>query len=335
MAEVRKNPLLEGLSGRVGDVVFRIRDGRTFVARRPVRGPAKAATGARGETISRFKQAVAFAREARHKPAFRSLSRMLRGYSPYHLAIQDFLSMPVIERVDAAGVGPTGGSLVIEVSEKIEVRSVEVRLLEGRGEAPAGGDATGDAAGDATGNATAQKSLPLGGAKPGATVLRAERVSGARRVSPGSEGEDVGRRGGPLEQPRPQATHPARGSDSGGPARSVSSSAAPPSTPAEFFFRRPSATPTPAGRAGAHASASASEPAPTARPEETDSGGVGSADGSGEGASLVTWTIWRLTLPRPGEIEVRALDYAGNAATRRMWAGPENGFGGPVSVERD
>jgi hypothetical protein len=306
MAEVRKNPLLEGLSGRVGDVVFRIRDGRTFVARRPVRGPARAATGARGETISRFKLAVAFAREARHKPAFRSLSRMLRGYSPYHLAIQDFLSIPVIERINAAGVGSAGGSLVIEVSEKIEVRSVEVRLLEGRG-----------------------------GTNPGAILLRAERVSGARRIPPGAEGEEARRRGGPLEPPRQQATHPVRGSDPGGYARTVPSSPAPPSTPAEIFFRRPTATTTPAGQAGARASASANEPGPTARPEATDAGGVGSADESVEGASLVTWTIWRLMLPRPGEIEVRALDYAGNAATRRMWVGPEDASGGPAGLERD
>ena len=316
MAEVRQNPLLEGLSGRVGDVVFRIRDGRTFVARRPVRRATTATTGARRERLSRFKQAVAFAREARHKPAFRSLSRMLRGYSPYHLAIQDYLSEPVIERVDASAVGTDGGVLVVEVSEKIEVRSVEVRLLELRGDAAASGQAAG------------QGALPLGGAKSGAIVLRAERVSGSRRVAPGTGGEEAAWGSDPIGASRPAASPAA--SRAASPASSPASPATPPSTPAEIFFRRPSASATPAGQAGARAAASASEPVPPARPEEIEVGGSGSSDGSGEGGSLVTWTIWRLTLPRPGEVEVRALDYAGNAAACQVWAGPQNSSGQPV-----
>jgi hypothetical protein len=288
MAEVRRNTLLEGLSGRVGDVVFRIRDGRTFVARRPVRCAAATATGARGETLSRFKQAVAFAREARHKPAFRSLSRMLRGYSPYHLAIQDYLSEPVIERVDASAVGAAGGLLVVEVSEKIEVRSVEIQLLEGGVDAATGGDAT------------SQGDLPLGGENTHAIVLRAERVSGARRVVPGA------------------LSRPARESVPSSPAPPP----APPSTPAEIFFRRPSATTTPEAEAGERAATNPRESTPSPRREEFEASGAGSEDETGEGSSKVTWTIWRLTVPHPGEIEVRAFDYAGNVATHRRWVGP-------------
>jgi len=132
MAVVRKNSPLDGLSGRVGDLVFRRRAGKTIVARRPGRrDPSRATTEPRQGSMSRFKQAVAFARDARHQPAYRSLCRQLRGASPYHLAIQDFLSEPVIEGVDAGSIGSSGGPLLVTVREKIAVREVRARPVGG------------------------------------------------------------------------------------------------------------------------------------------------------------------------------------------------------------
>jgi hypothetical protein len=131
MAVARGNPLLDGLHGRVGELVFRRLGEHTIVSQRPSRRRPPKASEQRERTVSRFREAVAFAREARHTPAFRSLARALRGYSPYHLAIQDYLSEPVIESVDDSEVGSTGGPVTVVVSERIEVRSVEARMLVG------------------------------------------------------------------------------------------------------------------------------------------------------------------------------------------------------------
>lgn len=128
MAIVKKGTLLDGLSGRVGDLVCRTRGDRTIVSIRPGQRNEPERSAARERTITRFQAAVEFAREARHKPAFRSLSRMLRGFSPYHVALQDYLSEPVIEAIDASRVGPAGGELRIAVSEKIAIRSVRVMM---------------------------------------------------------------------------------------------------------------------------------------------------------------------------------------------------------------
>lgn len=130
MAMVKKGAMMDGMRGRVGDLVFRVRGDQTIVSCRPRR---RKRMGPRSRdlerTLSRFRKAVRFAREARNQHAFRSLSRLLGGYSPYHVAVQDYLSDPTIETVDASRIGPAGGELVIRVSERVAVRSVRVRLL--------------------------------------------------------------------------------------------------------------------------------------------------------------------------------------------------------------
>ncbi len=131
MAIVKKGSPLEGLRGRVGDLVFRVRGDQTIVSSRPSRRRKGPTTPARQRTLTRFQEAVRFAREARHRNAYRSLSRTRRGYSPYHVALQDYLSVPAIEAVEVLE-----GRLTIRVAERVAVRSVRVRLSPDEGEQP-------------------------------------------------------------------------------------------------------------------------------------------------------------------------------------------------------
>ncbi len=131
MAIVKKGSPLEGLRGRVGDLVFRVRGDQTIVSSRPSRRRKGPTTPARQRTLTRFQEAVRFAREARHRNAYRSLSRTRRGYSPYHVALQDYLSVPAIEAVEVLE-----GRLTIRVAERVAVRSVRVRLSPAEGEQP-------------------------------------------------------------------------------------------------------------------------------------------------------------------------------------------------------
>lgn len=289
MAVVRGNPMLEGLSGTLGELVFRRRGGRTFVARRPRRGPSKPLTEKRRETASRFREAVAFAREARTTPAFRSLSRLLRGYSPYHLAIQDYLSLPVIERFDDSGIGPDGGVLLVEVSERIEVRSVEAHLIAG----------------------TERR------------TVRGERVLGARRLIGEQESAawpGPGSGSAPVRGPAPTSGRPpAPGPSPSSSATATAGAAARPATPAELFFRRPAAPPAPipieppAPQASIAASAEASTAASAEASADASAGASIAVSVDADGQSLVI-TTWRLRLPGPGEVEIVASDYAGNRA---------------------
>ena len=135
MAIVPKDSMLDGMRGRLGDLVFRVQGDRTIVSHRP-RRPNKVPitmSRSRRENLTRFQQAVEFARDARSRPAFRSLSRLLGGFSPYHVALQDFLSKPVIERITFSGAGesrPSGWRTIsIHASERIAIRSVRIRRV--------------------------------------------------------------------------------------------------------------------------------------------------------------------------------------------------------------
>jgi len=265
MAIVKKGSMLEGLTGRVGDLVFRTRGDQTIVSRRPRRRKRKGErSAARQQTITRFQEAACFAREARHRHAYRSLSRVLRGYSPYHVALQDYLSIPVIEDIDASGIGPEGGELAIRVSERVAVRAVRVRM-------------TGQASRDP---------IPLSTRQP--------------RVGP-AEG---------LEKSAPDARLP---------------------IPAALFFKR--VGPTDAKESEKPLPPEGLEPVTIETPKGTGATprevqawakrrlGVQRKGDQGEAAPGQS-EIWVVTLPRPGEVEIIASDYAGNRATQTIRVGP-------------
>ncbi len=272
MAIVKKGSMLEGLRGRVGDLVFREVGGRTVVSRRPSGRHEEVRSPQREQALTRFQQAVLFAREARHRHSYRSLSRVLRAHSPYHVALQDFLSDPVIERVDDSAVGPSGGELVIAVSERIAVRSVRVKMAGRQARAVlAPGPETGAGAGS--------------GEDPGKRFTIPAAVFFRRLTA--AEQPEPPRPGSPVIHPIDQAAAP-------GPSGSQQDEA------------------EPAGGSGTleiHATRQLGIRQKTgAEPDRRD------------GKSAHT-EIWRVTLPRPGEVEIIATDYAGNRAVRAVMAG--------------
>jgi hypothetical protein len=308
VAIVKKGSMLEGLRGRVGDLVFREVGGQTVVSRRPSGRNEDVRSPQRERALTRFQQAVLFAREARHRHSYRSLSRVLRAHSPYHVALQDYLSDPVIERIDDSSVGPSGGELVIAVSERIAVRGVRIKMA----------------------------GLPVKG------VPSLESETRTAEATPGAPGAGVSTPGG---------TAPA------GPTPSADRGARYP-IPAAVFFRRLTRPEKPekqerpekqekpekpelprqinltihpidqALTAAPHAAAQGeAEVVDTAGPVEihaTRHMGIRqrSADGPDRRVGKDAHTeIWRVTLPRPGEVEVIATDYAGNRAVRVFKAG--------------
>jgi hypothetical protein len=274
MAMVRKGAPLDGLSGRLGDLVFRTRGDRTIVSRRPRRrDPGAPRSEKLAQTLTRFQRAVRFARRARHQNAFRSLARTLRAYSPYHVALQDFLSEPVIESVDASDVSHRGGEIRIRVSERVAVRAVRVKMM------------------------------------PRSAEPSAPRATGREPVS------------------IPAVSSPAAPEGDEDPQRPAVS------TPAELFFK-PAASRHAEPRAdpgGDPRSADEFEEragSTSGAPRElraTRHLGVARTPDEGHPAGRVE--MWRVDLPRPGEIEIIAADYAGNRTTRTLLVGPVAGHG--------
>jgi hypothetical protein len=299
MAIVKKNSPLDGLSGRVGDLVFRRRGGQTVVAKRPSRKtPRKPSTKDREETMSRFKKAVVFAREARHQPAFRSLCRQLRGASPYHLAIQDFLSVPAIEEVDGGAVGPSGGPLLVTVREQIAVREVRARLAGGQW---LRGRVMGVATGRAAHREEVGKPAPGEAHHPSTPAEMFFRRTSADRSSS-------------ADRSTPQAPRPAEGAAP--PARQAKTTSPSPQAGTAAPSRQAATTP-PSGPSASAPSQRLSDEGDLFQQESGEGAGNEEQTHHAEGQA----TTWRVDLPGPGEVEISAWDYAGNQVTERRTVG--------------
>ncbi len=287
---IKKGSLLDGVTGRVGDLVLRVQGDKTIVSHRPRGQKTKSpTTETRQKTLTRFQSAVAFAREARHRHAYRSLSRLLGGYSPYHVALQDYLSEPTVEDVDDARVTLEGGTLTVRAGETVAVRLVRVKMpaVEEMDPALRRSEPAKELLTTSPEHPKKPKArMPI----PAALFFtkRPEDPAGPR--GSGSAPEDKRSEHAPGATP---AATPAAGT-TGGRIRSKTLDA------------------LPVGRFTGNASRE--ERVPATRPKDVPKGVKLPVEMRVE--------TWRVTLPRAGEIEIIVTDYAGNQTTHRTWVGP-------------
>lgn len=104
MARVKVNPIVERISGAFGDLVFRHRNGRTILARKPdLDGyePSSAQVAQR----DRFRDAAAYAVAALEDEvlaAHYALEGERRSITPYTAAVTDALTDPAVADVDVS-----------------------------------------------------------------------------------------------------------------------------------------------------------------------------------------------------------------------------------------
>lgn len=126
MAKIKKNTLLQGLSGSIGDLVFRqMPDGSTRVSKKPDFSEREPSQG-QIDHQNRFKLAIAYGREAKTLPFYQE--RAGNGKTAYNLAIADWCHAPVIH-----SIGQHEGRIRVEASDNIKVTKVEVRILDTEG----------------------------------------------------------------------------------------------------------------------------------------------------------------------------------------------------------
>jgi len=126
MAKVIRNPVMQGISGAVGNLVFRqMPDGSTYVSAKPDFSHRKFSEGQK-EHQSRFQRAVAYAREAaKSQPIYGELAAGTIK-SAYNFALSDWFNPPVIhcsERRD--------GLIRVEASDNVMVTQVVITILDG------------------------------------------------------------------------------------------------------------------------------------------------------------------------------------------------------------
>jgi hypothetical protein len=100
MATVRKNALLEGLSGRVGDLVLKNYRDKVVLCRRPVHDPKRAPKPGEARQRERIREAAAMARAvlatAEGQAYYQAARRRLGKHSAYHTAVYDFFGVPEV-----------------------------------------------------------------------------------------------------------------------------------------------------------------------------------------------------------------------------------------------
>ena len=91
MARIRKNILTSDLQGAIGkQVVFRVRNGKTFASKYPDMSQVKPSSGqlaAKG----RFAKAVAFAQGVINDPKKKAAYKVKKGQSVFNAAISEYM----------------------------------------------------------------------------------------------------------------------------------------------------------------------------------------------------------------------------------------------------
>jgi hypothetical protein len=102
MAQSKNNVLTHGLSGTIDLLVFRQKDGKTIVAKRP--DSSGKGSEKQQEQRNRFQQATIYAKNAVDTAGVQELyageAKKKKGITAYNVAVADFFNAPDIQTID-------------------------------------------------------------------------------------------------------------------------------------------------------------------------------------------------------------------------------------------
>jgi thiol:disulfide interchange protein len=130
MAESKNNVVTHGMSGKIDLLVFRQKNGKTFVSKSPKEKKGNLST-AQQQVQQKFQQAVIYAKtvlaDASAKTAYEEKADI--GQTAYNVAIADFFNAPDIREIDVSNyTGQIGSKIVVKVTDDFKVASVHVQI---------------------------------------------------------------------------------------------------------------------------------------------------------------------------------------------------------------
>jgi hypothetical protein len=137
MGESKNNLATEGLSGQVGNLVFRRRkaDGKVFVSRQPSAFDGDPSV-AQKAVQSKFQEAILYGKTAISDPNIKVLyeQKKTAGQSAFNVAVADYFNAPNIHEIDvSAYTGQIGSTIRIRVTDDFTVKSVFVHITNADG----------------------------------------------------------------------------------------------------------------------------------------------------------------------------------------------------------
>jgi hypothetical protein len=138
MARVKLNPVLEGIRGQVGDLVFK-RYGDEVVISRKADPTGKPPSEAQLAHRERFREAALYGKLVMADPERKALyeeEAAAKGQPVFSLTLADFFNAPSVDEVDLSGyAGQVGDAIVIRAHDDFDVAGVSVTLTEAGGAA--------------------------------------------------------------------------------------------------------------------------------------------------------------------------------------------------------
>jgi len=136
MARVKKNVVMKGLSGSLGDQVVIKRDkaGRTIVSVMPTFPDDREFSDAQKEHMADFRRATQYAKAAARSQAIYAEKAEGTPMSAYNVAVGDWFNAPEIGEIDLSGwTGQAGEPIRIEAWDDVMVKRVTVMVADAEG----------------------------------------------------------------------------------------------------------------------------------------------------------------------------------------------------------
>jgi hypothetical protein len=133
-----KNVLLQGIRGKLGDKVYRVMRGKTFVQAAPVYNKNRTPSRKELEIRARFTNAIAFARKAmvtwKLREHYEKAKKANRGMTAFGLAVRNAMENPVVLHIDTRGyTGLPRSEILIRVDDSVKVMEVTVSIITADG----------------------------------------------------------------------------------------------------------------------------------------------------------------------------------------------------------
>jgi hypothetical protein len=139
MAVVQNNPIIEGLSGQFGSLLFRQVRGKTLIAPMPKVNKKRKQSEAQRATRSKFRLATKFARKAMNDPEQKQFyavrAKKLKLPNAYTAAITDYMRRGEVEINNTHSMkGKAGDQIFIQARKKgFRMKQVEVSIYRNNG----------------------------------------------------------------------------------------------------------------------------------------------------------------------------------------------------------
>jgi hypothetical protein len=131
MAKSKRNVVTQGLSGKIGLLLFRQKDGTTIVSQLPEQ--SKNVSEKQKVQRERFRHAVTYGQAAIVDPVVKGIYETVakkKGKTPFIVATADWLNVPEIMNIDCSDYsGQQGDIIKIEAKDDTMIKYVQVSII--------------------------------------------------------------------------------------------------------------------------------------------------------------------------------------------------------------